>query len=329
MANGATDLTNLSGFNTGLYNTASDPLASGIGGGTQDALSRLQQLQSALQSGQIDYNTYQQLFQQFDPSTLSELNNITTQGSNAANQAKGAGLGTFQNLSQLGGQDLSSFAGQLQNLTGQAPTAEDITNYFNNVGGILSSQPGGANSATYTDVNSIINQYLQNQYGPQIQAYQQQQQQNALNTAQNQAQNLVQQQNQATVNQLSSPAVQQQILGSLNNSGQANSGAFQTTLANDLANAAQGNISNVLGGVTIPGITGQESTTNQPYQSYLSNLNPNLQSYGSEQNQYSEFNLESSLANQLAQLSQPSTLTQLAPILQGALQGGGQAAAGR
>lgn len=306
MANGATDLTNM--FNQSPYNTATDPLAQGITSGTQDAISRLQNLNNALSTGAIDFNTYQSLFSQFDPSTLQELNNITTQGSSQANAVKNAGLGQFQNLSEEGGVGANTFASMFQNLTGAAPTSQDFQNYFSNVGQILSGQPGGPAGTNYTDLNTILGNYIQNQYGPQIQQNQQTQASNALNNSLNQAGGVVNNQIQNAVNQLTNPQTMQQIQQSLNNSGQLNSGAFTNTIANTLANSAQGDISNVLGGVAIPSLQNQVATAGQPYQNYLQNLNPNLQTYGNEQTNYNLFNLQQQIAEMLAGQSQPSEL---------------------
>lgn len=318
-------------FNQDPYNLTTDPLggssrgnpfqAGSAGAGqVSDALQRLRGLQSALQSGQIDYGTYQTLFNQFDPQALQTIQQITGGGSANATAGNAAGAPEFAQLSNLGGSDLSTFESQFKNLTGAAPGAADLSGYFNNVGSILGSGP-----QTYADTNTAINQYIQNTDQPQIQQYQQQQQTNALNTAQQQAQQLIQQQNQQTTNQLTSPAEMQQIEAAYNQNGLLNSGAFSQGLGDTLANAASGNISSALGSITLPGISNIEGTQNAPYQNLLNNSNQNLQNYGQEQNQYNQFQLQSQLAQQLAQLGQPSELQKLAPLIQGAEQGAAQA----
>ncbi len=313
-------------FDPSQYNLSKDPL-SGAGtygeGGIVDANQRLQQLQQALQSGQIDYSTYQGLFNQLNPGAQQDIKTVLGSGSKGASAGNAAGAGNYSNEAALGGSDLNTFVSQMQNLTGKAPTAQDITNYFNNVGGQLASGAGGAAGTNVTDFNTVLNNYLSQQYQPQMKAYQQQQQTDSLNTAQQQAQNLVQQQDQQTVNQLTSPQNVEAFKEAYNGQGMLNSGAFSTGLGNTLANAASNNMSNVLGNVTIPGINNQQSATNAPYNSFLSTLNPNLQNYGNEQNQFSQFNLESQLAQQLGGQNSPSGLQQWAPLIQGAIQGAG------
>lgn len=310
-------------FNQGQYDLGADPLA---GGGTygegkiSDALQRLRGLQGALQSGQIDYGTYQKLFNQFDPQAQQAVGAITGGGSKAASAGNAAGAGQFTQLSQEGGTDLNTFAKQFQNLTGQAPTTDQINDYFTNV----APQLAGTNTA---DQNSLINNFLSTQYQPQIQGYQKQQQTSALNDAQTQAQNLIQQQNQSAITNLTDPSNMQKIEGAFNQNGLLNSGAFSQGLADQLSQAANSNISNAIGGITIPGIQGIENTANAPYEQFMNGLQPGLQQAGQNQQSGINFGLQSSLAQQLAQLQQPNTLQQLAPILQGAAQGGAQGGA--
>ncbi len=69
-------------FDPSQYNLSKDPL-SGAGtygeGGIVDANQRLQQLQQALQSGQIDYSTYQGLFNQLNPGAQQDIKTYFTQ----------------------------------------------------------------------------------------------------------------------------------------------------------------------------------------------------------------------------------------------------------
>lgn len=319
-------------FDAGQYNLSSNPLS---GGGTfgegkiSDANNRLQALQQALQSGQISYSDYQNYFNQLNTAGTTDINSLLQGGSKSANAANAAGAGNFKNAAALGGSDLNTFVSQFQNLTGGAPTASDISKYFTNVGGELSSGTGGAAGTNVTDATTLINNYLSQQYQPQIKGYQQQQQTDSLNQAQTQAQNLIQKQNQQTVNQLTSPQNVEAFKEAYNGSGMLDSGAFSTGLANTLGNAASGNISQALGGISIPGISNIMGTSNAPYEQFLGGLGPSLSNYGQEQNQYSQFNLQQQLAQQLGQMGQPSTLQQYAPLIQGAIQGGGALGAGQ
>lgn len=312
-------------FNQDPYNLTTDPLKQNVGrdaSGVTDALQRLRGLQGALQSGQIDYDTYQKLFSQFDPQALQSVGSYTAGGSQQATAGNAAGATTFAGLSQEGGSDLNTFAKQYQNLTGQAPTAQQINDYFTNV----APQLAGTNVA---DQNSLINNFLSTQYQPQIQQYQQQQQTNNLNTAQQTAQNLIQQQNQADITNLTDPANMAKIEQSFNQNGLLNSGVFSQGLADQLAQATNSNVANAIGGITIPGIENIQNTQNAPYQQFLNGLQPGLGQAGQNQQSQLNFNQESQLAQQLADMGSPSELQQWAPILQGALQGGGAAASGK
>lgn len=321
------------GFSEDPYDLSKNPLQ-GYGaygeGKISDGVNRLKSLQQALQSGQVDYQTYQRIFQSLDPQVQQLASSIAGGGSKAASAANAGGqLTQLGNMSAVGGTDLDTFVNQFRNLTGKAPTAQDINSYFSNVTPLLSKSPGGAQGTSYADVNSIINQYLSNSYQPQIQGYQQQQQQDQLNKAEQQAQGLVQQQNQANLNQFTSAPVQAQVKQAYNQNGMLDSGAYDQGIAQDVANIGQGNLSNVLGGVTIPGINNMQNTANQPYQSFLGNLNSGLQTAGQNQNAWSDFNLQKDLAEQLAGMNSPGSLQEWGPIIQGALQGGGLAIGGK
>lgn len=313
-------------FDTNPYNLTADPLS---GGGTYgegrigDALTRLRGLQSALQSGQIDYNTYQQLFNQFNPTATQTIQGIGGGGSKAASAANAAGAPTYANLSNIGGQDLQTFSSIFKNLTGKNASADDFTKYFSNVPGILGSGP-----SSYADVNSALNSYISNTYQPQIQAYQKGQQTSALQDAQKSTQDLINNQTQQTINQLTSPQTAEQLKEAYNANGMLDSGAFSQGVANTLSNATANNMSQALGAITLPGISNIMGTSNAPYESFLGNLNPNLQSFGSNQTNYSNFQLQKDLADQIASMNSPTTLQKWAPIIQSGIQAGGMVGAG-
>ena len=302
--------------NMGLYSNAGGN--AGVTGTIGDVSQYLTGLQQQMQSGTLSptdfYNQVNQVTNALQPS-LTNWENVSS-GLNSAITGAGG-----QNIANIGAQagDINTFAQQFQNLTGKAPTASDISGFLGTVGNQLTPK------TSYADVNSMINQYISNADQPQITQYQQGQQQNALNTAQQQAQNLVQQQNQAAVNQLTSPQTMQQIEQGYNQQGLLNSGAFSQGLGNTLANAAASNESNALAGVTIPGINAMQGTSNAPYNSYLSNLNSNLQTSGNQQNALSNFDMQSQLAQLIANMSKPTGLQQWAPIISGGLQGLGNA----
>jgi hypothetical protein len=235
----------------------------------------LQQLEQALANGTIDYNTYQQAY-----------NQLASNGTPNAQQSTALGVG---------GMDLQNFINTVQTLTGQAPTTQQISSWFTQVPGTLAATPGM--STNMNDVTAANNAYIQNAFGPQIQQNQQQNQQNSLNTALSGATGIVNSQIQNAQNALLNPQNIQNISGSLNNSGMLNSGAFSSTLANDLAQSAQGDISSLLGGVAAPALSSQVNTANAPYEGFLSNLYPGLNTVGNTQQATTNF-------NQLQQLMQ-------------------------
>lgn len=309
-------------FDQSQYDLTANPLQQGgsyneaqIG----DAQKRMKALQGALQSGQIDYSTYQNLFNQFDPAAKQTVSSILQSGNKAAGAGNAQGGTDFLNESALGGTDLNTYANQFKNLTGKDPTGQDITGFFSNMG---SQMKDGTN---FADVNSLVNQYISNSAQPQIQQYQTGQMTDALSKAQQQSQDLVKQQNQASVDQLTSPDSMAKIEQGYNQQGLLNSGAFSQGLGNTLANAASSNESNALAGVTIPGINNIQNTTNAPYQNYLSGLSGGTQQAGQNQQNTTNFGMQSQLAQQLQSMMSPSTLQQWAPIIQGAEQGGGAA----
>ncbi len=219
------------------------------------------------------------------------------------------------------------FASTFKQLTGQDPTADDFNKFYQNI--VQNNIVGGGKGITgtnYADVQNLINPYLQNTYGQQIGANQQQQQQQQLQTGQQQVQNVINQQDQATVNNLTSPQVMEQYKESLNGSGLLNSGAFSTGLANNLAQAANQNQSQALGAFSLPQISGQAQTAQAPYQQFLGNMDPNLQSFGQGATNQYDLSQQQQFAQMIQQMMQPSGLQQWAPIISGALQGAGSAA---
>jgi hypothetical protein len=318
---------------------AQDPsiVAGNVGGQTMT----LSQLEQQLQSGAITPQQYQQMFGQ-----------LTSQGTPNQEQTQ---------MINAGGTDFNTFMSQFQNLTGQAPTAQAINDYFTNIAPTLTQTPGMAGNTA--DVSNLINTNLSQQFQPQIQAQGQNTQANNMQSIMNSilgtgsapttgqaapgtlsvqgtsgatngtatmpgGNGLLGQMLQSQLSQLTNPQSMQQIEGSLNNSGMLNSGAFSSTLANDLAGAGQSDIQSLLSGIIQPGLSTQLNTANDPYTSYLSGLPGGTTAIGGTQQNQTNFNEQSQLAQMLAGIQQPSTLQQLAPILQGLMQGGGTALSG-
>lgn len=306
------------------YDLTANPLKQG-GGYSEwfigDLNTRLQNLQQALQSGQIDYATYQKEFQALSPE-ISRANRVAAIGGKQARAAEVQGLGNVNTMNTLGGVDLNTFSTQYKNLTGKDPTAQEINSFFTNIAPTL--KQGG--SSSYADVNNIIDKYINTQYGSQVKDFQQGQQENQLAKTQQQTQDLIQQQSDQTLKYLANPDVMSQLEQTYNKNGMLNSGAFSQGLGNTIAQGANQNTSAALGGVTIPQILNEAQTANAPYEMMLQNLNPNLQATGKNQTDFNSFQLQSDLAKELTKLQQPTGLQQWMPAIQGGLQGAGSAA---
>lgn len=235
--------------------------------------------------------------------------------------------------SKQGGVDIANrwadqFSGIFKNLTGQDPTADDYNKFFQNVGQGIIHSPKGFGGSDYNDIQNLTNQYAQNQYGKQIGDYQQQQQQKQFQTGQDQIQKLIDEQNKKTLDYLQRPEVTEQFKRSYNQGGMLNSGAFEQGLADRLSGSVLQNQSAALGGFGIPSIQNESNTANAPYQGFIQNLYPGMQNYGQGQTSQFGFNQQKQLSGDLANMMQPGNLQQWAPIIQGALQGGGLAASG-
>lgn len=223
----------------------------------------------------------------------------------------------------------SQFASMLKNMTGQDPTADDFNKFYGDI--VKNNIIGGGkgiNATNYADVQNLVNPYLQNQYGKQIGDYQNQQQQQHTQDAMGQAQGIVDTMNQNSLKNLTSPGSLQRFGQSMNQGGMLNSGAYQTQLADQMAAMANNNQNSALQQVGLPGVSGQMQTQNAPYQQFLGNMNQNLQGFGQGAQSQFDFGQNSQLMQQLQRMMEPSKLQQWAPIISGALQGGGSALSG-
>lgn len=230
------------------------------------------------------------------------LNQILQQGS-------GAGWNMNNTQDKLGGMG-QQFQGLFQNMMGRAPTAQEMSQMFSSVGENVLQSPGGYGGTNYTDMQNLMNPYIQNTYGPQIQQAQQDAETKQLNNSQDLVQNLVQKTMQNTAGQLSDPQskIYQTLAGSMNNMGiTPSSGAFQAGAGSTIANSGMEAATAGLQAVGLPQISGIANTANAPYQNAMQNMNGNLQSYGNRQGSMYDFQLQSALGQKLAEMSQPST----------------------
>jgi hypothetical protein len=237
-----------------------------------------------------------------DPEYQQLLKQILQAGSGAGWNSTNANS-TLQSQAQ-------QFASMYQNATGQAPTSDVMSQFFQNAGQQVFNSPTGEAGANYGSDQSLFNAYLQNTYQPQIIANQKAQASNNLSDSQNQVQSLVNQTMGNTAAQFNDPnsSLYQTFAGAENNMGiTPSSGAFQAGAGSTIADAGLNAANAGLQTVGLPQISGIASTANAPYQQSLAQLYPGLSSYGTgETNQY-DFNQQSQLAQQLAAMSQPST----------------------
>ncbi len=220
----------------------------------------------------------------------------------------------------------TQFGGAFKNATGQEAGSSDFDKFYRDL--VQTNITGGGKGlmgTNYADVQNLINPYLQNQYGGQIQGYQQQQQQDQLKRSQGTVQDLVNQQNQASIQNLLSPQVMEQFKQGLNNSGQLDSGAFSTQLANRLAQGANANESAALGAVGLPQISQMAGTANAPYEQFLQQMNPGLQNFGGGATAFNDFQMQSDLANRMQ--SKPSFMEQYGPLIGASLNAAGDVGA--
>lgn len=216
-------------------------------------------------------------------------------------------------------QGIDVFKQQFQNLTGQAPTLDQINQYAQQ--GLHGAWNTNGNM-TYGDQSGLANSYIQNAFGPQAAAYSQQQQTNQLGTDQSLIQNLINQTMGNTATALSDPNSQiyQTLAGSMNNMGiTPGSGAFQAGAGSTIANAGLGAANEGLQAIGIPAIQGIGQTGQNPYQG----------SFGSGQTAMgnlegiNNFDMQSKLAQFLQQQGQPSGIMNDIGMASGAAQGTG------
>lgn len=216
------------------------------------------------------------------------------------------GGGAATNNAEVQGvqQGTQLFKQAFQNLLGRAPTADELGQYQS--GALFNQFQTSGWNPTYGDQSGLANAYVQNQFGPQAAQYQQQQQTSQLGTDQNLVQNMVNQTMGNTAAQFSNPnsSIYQAYAGNMNNLGiSPSSGAFQAGAGSTIANSGLDASNSALQSIGIPGVQQIGQTGQNPYQnsfgsgqSALSNL----------ENQFN-FNQQSALGRQLADMSQPST----------------------
>lgn len=237
------------------------------------------------------------------------------------NGAWGGGDQNNSNVQQVNSA-VEMFMQQYKNLTGVAPTGQQIHDFAQNA---LAGAWGAPGDLTYSDNSNLANNYIQNSAGPQIAQHQQQQQSDQLGKTQQTIKDLVQQQTAASAADLTNPTgpTYQAFSGALNNLGiTPSSGAFQAGLGGTLGQNASRSINSALGAVSLPAISGIQGMNQIPYQ--FAQGNSDL----SHLNQVSDFGMEAELAKILASQGQMSGTQQILGNTFAGLNAGGNAAGG-
>lgn len=209
----------------------------------------------------------------------------------------------------------TQFSQMFKNMTGQDAGDQDYNNFYQNlVGSQITGGGKGVQGTNYADVQNLLSPYLQNAYGSQIGNFQQQQQQDQLTKGMKSVQDIVDQQNQNTLKNLTSPQSMAKFNQSMNQNGLLNSGVYSQQLADDLSMGALQNESAGLANFGLPQIQGMAGTANAPYQQFLGNMNGNLQNFGQGATDQYNFTRQGELAQQLQKMMQPSQMQQFAQL---------------
>jgi hypothetical protein len=252
----------------------------------------------------------QQFLQTMLPKWNQQWEDPTMQGGYVDPSGGAVTLGGVKGLTDKALQD---FTQQVQAVTGQAPTADQINQFFTSqmTPAASQAQPGGYNPINPQDITSMIQQYVPTAFAPQIQQYQQGQQTQALNQNMNTGENMINQAMSGFANNLTNPnnPMYQNFSGNMNNMGiTPQSGAFQAGLGGTIANQEnqmQQALMSTLGAPTLAGIQGLSGQANANLQGAAPTAQANLTG---QQNQLSDFGREQAIAQYLQNQMQPSAL---------------------
>lgn len=206
---------------------------------------------------------------------------------------------------------LQDFTQQVQAVTGQAPTPEQINQFFTSQLTPMASQgqPGGYDPIHPQDITSAIQQYVPTAFADQIGQHQQQSQSSALQKNIDTGQGLIDQAMGTFSKNLIDPnnPLYQQFSGQMNNMGiTPSSGAFQAGLGGTLANRAadlQGTMMSTLGFPSLAGIQGLSGQANQNLQGAAPVAQQNLTT---QQNSLGDFGRMQAIAQMLQNQMEPS-----------------------
>lgn len=223
----------------------------------------------------------------------------------------GWGGGEMQNgAEQQVLQGTQLFQQTFQNLVGRAPTPQELGQFQTQA---LTSAVNAPGDLSYTDSASLSNNFINQSFGPQIAQHQQDLQTQQLGQTQQTITDLVNKQVQAQAADLTNPKspTYQSFAGSMNNMGiTPDSGAFAAGMGGTLGQAAAGDLSQALGQVSLPAVSGIQGMNQNPFQFSLGNSDT------SHLNQLGDFGLQAGLASQLSGGSS-NLLGEIAAMMQG------------
>lgn len=223
-------------------------------------------------------------------------------------------------LEQAVMQGTTLFKQNFKTQTGRDPTPDEIGAF--QIQALPSALGSNSGSLGYGDMTGIANSFIQNQYGPEVAKYQQQQQATQLSSSQDLVQNLINKTMGNTASQFSDPnsSVYQSFSGGMNNLGiSPSSGAFQAGAGSTIANAGLDASNSALASIGIPAISGIQNLSSAPYQSSISSGSSAL----TDLNNVRDFNMQAQLAKILGDEGQPSSSQNILGMASGSAQGAG------
>ena len=201
---------------------------------------------------------------------------------------------------------VSTFQQQFQNLTGQAPTADQINQFLSQAAIGLAGQAG---TPTYGDMSNLTQAYIQQNYPQQVQQTAQQNQMSSLNSIVGQATPLINNEVATQAKNLTDPnsPTYQSFSGMLNNLGiTPSSGAFQSGLGGTLGSSASSDIQSLMSSLISPALGTAQGASSQPYNQMLGQIYPSLGALSTQNINQNNFQEQSNLAQQVAATGQPS-----------------------
>ena len=173
------------------------------------------------------------------------------------------------------------FSSTLKNLTGQEPTQQDWSKFWQTLPSAL-GQPGFSDTS-YADSAKILKDYISTEYSDPMQQY-------TNKKIGEDTQNIINKQTQASIDYLNNPDVMKQIMSGYNRSGMLDSGAFNEGITNTLAGGASQAQINALQGTILPSMmsmqpinAGQSSFSGEPYAQFNLQQQLSVQNTGKEQ----------------------------------------------